>query len=150
MELSLIKGEIVVLTRRVDANWYEGRIGSRKGIFPSTYIEILQEPGETRGKGYQNSKRKLFSFCRLLVWFPDFFSRFFFNKKVLIKCIPEQNSKSYQWENREENSTTLWQKICQNTIFGSSRISFHSFDSIFQGSGFSFQFLKNYHNLTIF
>merc|ERR1739844_599411 len=48
MELSLIKGEIVVLTRRVDANWYEGRIGSRKGIFPSTYIEILQEPGESR------------------------------------------------------------------------------------------------------
>merc|ERR1719232_2357060 len=49
MELSLIKGEIVVLTRRVDANWYEGRIGSRKGIFPATYIEILLEPGETRG-----------------------------------------------------------------------------------------------------
>ena len=24
------------------------------------------------------------------------------------------------------------QKICQNTIFGSSRISFHSFDSIFK------------------
>ena len=56
------------------------------------------------------------------------------------------------------------QKICQNTIFGSSRISFHFFNSIFQGSGFSFQFLiskiqgsgfsfqflKNYHNLTIF
>ena len=42
------------------------------------------------------------------------------------------------------------QKICQNTIFGSSRISFHSFNSIFRGSGFFFQFLKNYHNLTIF
>ena len=68
-------------------------------------------------------------------------------------------------------------KICQNTIFGSSRISFRSFNSIFQGRGFSFQFLisknqgsgfsfqfliakfqghgfsfqflKNYHNLTI-
>ena len=49
MELSLIKGEIVILTRRVDANWYEGRIGSRKGIFPATYIEVLLEPGETRG-----------------------------------------------------------------------------------------------------
>merc|ERR1711981_1013495 len=49
MELSLTKGEIVVLTRRVDANWYEGRIGSRKGIFPSTYVEVLLEPGETRG-----------------------------------------------------------------------------------------------------
>jgi len=49
MELSLIKGEIVVLTRRVDANWYEGRIGSRKGIFPATYVDVLQEPGESRG-----------------------------------------------------------------------------------------------------
>merc|ERR1711899_553281 len=48
MELSLIKGEIVVLTRRVDANWYEGRIGSRKGIFPATYVDVLLEPGETR------------------------------------------------------------------------------------------------------
>ena len=25
--------------------------------------------------------------------------------------IPEQNSKSYLWENREENSTTLWQNF---------------------------------------
>merc|ERR1719510_2665822 len=49
MELSLIKGEIVILTRRVDQNWYEGRIGSRKGIFPASYIEVLLEPGETRG-----------------------------------------------------------------------------------------------------
>merc|ERR1719210_975766 len=49
MELSLIKGEMVTLTRRVDQNWYEGRIGSRKGIFPATYIEILVEPGEPRG-----------------------------------------------------------------------------------------------------
>ena len=50
MELSLIKGEIVILTRRVDQNWYEGRIGSRKGIFPASYIEVLLEPGEPRGK----------------------------------------------------------------------------------------------------
>merc|ERR1712029_568850 len=49
MELSLIKGEMVTLTRRVDQNWYEGRIGSRKGIFPASYIEILVEPGEPRG-----------------------------------------------------------------------------------------------------
>ena len=49
MELSLIKGEMVTLTRRVDQNWYEGRIGSRKGIFPATYIDILVDPGETRG-----------------------------------------------------------------------------------------------------
>ncbi|XP_078046707.1 cbl-associated protein isoform X3 [Augochlora pura] len=45
LELSLAKGEIVVLTRRVDENWYEGRIGTRKGIFPISYVEVLTEPG---------------------------------------------------------------------------------------------------------
>ena len=35
------------------------------------------------------------------------------------------------------------QKNCQNTIFGSSRISFHFLNSIFQGSRFSFQFLNS-------
>ena len=35
------------------------------------------------------------------------------------------------------------QKNCQNTIFGSSRISFHFLNSIFQGGRFSFQFLNS-------
>ncbi|KAG8238255.1 hypothetical protein J437_LFUL018266 [Ladona fulva] len=39
-------GELVVLTRRVDNNWFEGRIGNRKGIFPISYVEVLVEPGE--------------------------------------------------------------------------------------------------------
>eukprot|EP00102_Acyrthosiphon_pisum_P023776 XP_016660986.1 PREDICTED: uncharacterized protein LOC100167639 isoform X4 [Acyrthosiphon pisum] len=46
MELSLVKGELVVLTRRVDNNWYEGRIGSKKGIFPISYVTVLVEPGD--------------------------------------------------------------------------------------------------------
>ncbi|XP_065343061.1 uncharacterized protein LOC135941455 isoform X6 [Cloeon dipterum] len=46
LELSLVKGEMVVLTRRVDDNWYEGRIGVRRGIFPCTYVEVINEPGE--------------------------------------------------------------------------------------------------------
>ncbi|XP_033609073.1 uncharacterized protein LOC111868667 isoform X3 [Cryptotermes secundus] len=46
LELSLVKGELLVLTRRVDDNWFEGRIGNRKGIFPVSYVEILSEPGE--------------------------------------------------------------------------------------------------------
>lgn len=41
IELSLNKGELVALTRRVDQNWFEGRIGNRKGIFPVTYVEVL-------------------------------------------------------------------------------------------------------------
>ncbi|XP_043274010.1 uncharacterized protein CAP isoform X2 [Venturia canescens] len=45
LELSLAKGELVVITRRVDENWYEGRIGNRKGIFPVSYVEVMAEPG---------------------------------------------------------------------------------------------------------
>ncbi|KAB0801856.1 hypothetical protein PPYR_04042 [Photinus pyralis] len=41
LELSLAKGELVVITRRVDDNWFEGRIGGRKGIFPVSYVEVL-------------------------------------------------------------------------------------------------------------
>ena len=48
MELSLVKGEMVTLTRRIDGNWYEGRIGARRGIFPATYVDVSVEPGETR------------------------------------------------------------------------------------------------------
>ncbi|KAI5702740.1 hypothetical protein M8J76_010160 [Diaphorina citri] len=46
LELSLVKGELVTLIRRVDNNWFEGRIGTRRGIFPVTYVEVLVEPGE--------------------------------------------------------------------------------------------------------
>ena len=45
-----ISGELVVLTRRVDENWYEGRMGSRRGIFPTSYVEVLVEPGNSPGK----------------------------------------------------------------------------------------------------
>lgn len=53
LELSLSKGEIIILTRRVDENWFEGRIGNKKGIFPVTYVDVLVEPGQHRpGKIY--------------------------------------------------------------------------------------------------
>lgn len=40
VELSLNKGELVILTRRVDSNWFEGKIANRKGIFPVNYVEV--------------------------------------------------------------------------------------------------------------
>lgn len=46
LELSLAKGELVVLTRKVDDNWFEGKIGGRKGIFPVSYVEVLIDPSE--------------------------------------------------------------------------------------------------------
>lgn len=47
MELSFMKAEAIVLTRRIDNNWFEGRVGSRKGILPVAYVDILQEPGQS-------------------------------------------------------------------------------------------------------
>ncbi|XP_064615603.1 sorbin and SH3 domain-containing protein 1-like [Liolophura sinensis] len=44
VEMSLRKGEIVVLLRQVDENWYEGQIGGRQGIFPVAYVEVIREP----------------------------------------------------------------------------------------------------------
>lgn len=38
------------LIRRVDENWFEGRVGSQKGIFPVSYVEVLLEPSERPGK----------------------------------------------------------------------------------------------------
>ncbi|XP_038061141.1 uncharacterized protein LOC119731922 isoform X4 [Patiria miniata] len=44
MELSFSKGEYIVLIKKIDANWWEGNIGDRKGIFPAAYVEVLREP----------------------------------------------------------------------------------------------------------
>ena len=40
---------MIILTRRIDKNWYEGRIGSRKGILPVAYVDILSDPGSGDG-----------------------------------------------------------------------------------------------------
>lgn len=43
-ELPCSKGDVIALVRKVDANWYEGRISDRKGIVPSSYLEVFKEP----------------------------------------------------------------------------------------------------------
>ncbi|XP_075971635.1 uncharacterized protein LOC142973624 isoform X10 [Anticarsia gemmatalis] len=48
LELPLKKGEVVVLTRRIDQNWWEGRNGNKTGIFPDSYVTVLQEPSPSK------------------------------------------------------------------------------------------------------
>ncbi|XP_053603944.1 sorbin and SH3 domain-containing protein 1-like isoform X16 [Plodia interpunctella] len=48
LELPLKKGEVVVLTRRIDQNWWEGRNGGKTGIFPDSYVTVLQEPSPNK------------------------------------------------------------------------------------------------------
>ncbi|XP_048118274.1 sorbin and SH3 domain-containing protein 2 isoform X2 [Alosa alosa] len=44
VELSLRKGERVILLRQVDSNWYEGKIPAtgKQGIFPMSYVDIIK------------------------------------------------------------------------------------------------------------
>ncbi|XP_053440184.1 sorbin and SH3 domain-containing protein 2 isoform X3 [Nycticebus coucang] len=44
VELSLRKGDRVILLKRVDQNWYEGKIPgtNRQGIFPVSYVEVVR------------------------------------------------------------------------------------------------------------
>ncbi|XP_028921966.1 vinexin isoform X3 [Ornithorhynchus anatinus] len=46
VELSFRKGERICLLRKVDQNWYEGRISGtgRQGIFPASYVQVTREP----------------------------------------------------------------------------------------------------------
>lgn len=40
-ELNFDPGDVIVLTNRVDENWFEGSIGSRSGLFPANYVDVL-------------------------------------------------------------------------------------------------------------
>lgn len=46
VEMSFRKGERITLIRRVDENWYEGKVSgtNRQGIFPTTYIDVIKRP----------------------------------------------------------------------------------------------------------
>ncbi|KAJ8269688.1 hypothetical protein COCON_G00122950 [Conger conger] len=45
VELSLRKGERVVLLRQVDQNWYEGKVveTNKQGIFPVSYVDVIKK-----------------------------------------------------------------------------------------------------------
>uniref|UniRef100_A0A3Q1IGJ9 Sorbin and SH3 domain containing 1 n=1 Tax=Anabas testudineus TaxID=64144 RepID=A0A3Q1IGJ9_ANATE len=54
VEMSFRKGERITLIRRVDENWYEGKISgtNRQGIFPVTYVEVHKRPRIKNGVEY--------------------------------------------------------------------------------------------------
>uniref|UniRef100_A0A4W4E971 Sorbin and SH3 domain containing 1 n=1 Tax=Electrophorus electricus TaxID=8005 RepID=A0A4W4E971_ELEEL len=54
VEMSFRKGERITLIRRVDENWYEGKISgtNRQGIFPVSYVEVHKRPRVKNGVDY--------------------------------------------------------------------------------------------------
>ncbi|KAG8552206.1 hypothetical protein GDO81_004436 [Engystomops pustulosus] len=56
VEMSFKKGERITLIRRVDENWYEGKISgtNRQGIFPVTYVDVLKRPRVKNAPDYMD------------------------------------------------------------------------------------------------
>nr|CAB3266477.1 sorbin and SH3 domain-containing protein 1-like [Phallusia mammillata] len=44
VELSFKQGDEIALLKKVDANWYKGKIGGITGILPAVYVEVVVEP----------------------------------------------------------------------------------------------------------
>jgi len=64
MELSLIKGETIIISRKIDSNWYEGRVSGRKGIFPVSYVQVVKEPGSGGGEESKSSQQSTASILK--------------------------------------------------------------------------------------
>ena len=47
-ELSFSAGVSILLLRRIDDNWLEGKLDGKVGIFPANYVKI--QPGSPSGK----------------------------------------------------------------------------------------------------
>lgn len=40
-ELGFEEGDLIILTNRIDDNWYEGMINGQAGFFPINYVEVI-------------------------------------------------------------------------------------------------------------
>lgn len=40
-ELSFTMGDIIILTNKMDQNWFEGSLGAKSGLFPVNYVDVL-------------------------------------------------------------------------------------------------------------
>jgi hypothetical protein len=39
-DLSFKKGDIILLKKQVDENWYQGELNNRQGFFPAPYVQV--------------------------------------------------------------------------------------------------------------
>lgn len=40
-ELGFKEGDVIILTNRIDEDWYEGMINGRAGFFPVDYVAVM-------------------------------------------------------------------------------------------------------------
>lgn len=48
-DLSFSSGEVIEIVKEVNADWWEGRVRGRQGLFPSNYVEKMATDPEKRG-----------------------------------------------------------------------------------------------------
>lgn len=68
VELTLRKGDKVTILKKVDKNWYEGKIPgtNRQGIFPMSYVEIVKKsPSKSPGESPERSLHQTYSTERI-------------------------------------------------------------------------------------
>ena len=41
-DLKFIKGDIIILRRQVDENWYHGEMGGVHGFFPTNFVQVIK------------------------------------------------------------------------------------------------------------
>ncbi|XP_071752364.1 neutrophil cytosol factor 4 [Centroberyx gerrardi] len=51
LELSLKRGEVIFLLRRVNADWLEGTVNKQTGIFPESFVKIIKPLPESDSEG---------------------------------------------------------------------------------------------------
>ena len=45
-ELSLEPGQIVEVLAEEEEGWWRGKLGGKEGVFPSNFVEIIEDPNE--------------------------------------------------------------------------------------------------------
>ncbi|KAJ3591721.1 hypothetical protein NHX12_006853 [Muraenolepis orangiensis] len=50
-DLQFAKGDVIVLRRKVDDNWYHGELGGCHGFLPASYIQLLRPLSQTPPQG---------------------------------------------------------------------------------------------------
>lgn len=97
-DLKFGKGDIIILRRQVDENWYHGEVGGVHGFFPATFVQVIkplpQPPPQCKAlydfelKDKEADKDCLpFSKVRTLCWSRRFVQGFNTKRHILLKQL---------------------------------------------------------------
>uniref|UniRef100_A0AAY3ZWN2 Osteoclast-stimulating factor 1 n=1 Tax=Denticeps clupeoides TaxID=299321 RepID=A0AAY3ZWN2_9TELE len=118
VELSLRKGDRVVLLRQVDQNWYEGKIPgtNRQGIFPVSYVDFVKRsPSRSPGHYTENQSYRT---QKVSMNFPDTLATCRF--RALYNYMPRNED---ELELKEGDVVDVMEKCDDGWFVGTSRRS---------------------------